>query len=416
MKKIFIALVIVLAVAISACSLQDYLPDSMLIDNTSNETTLQLLNDSFEFVDEPVQEEQSELQEESEDLDALNETTDEEEPLQDELVFATITVTEGDIVSLLDLQAEDPDGDIIDFEYSSPFDGDGLWQTNEGDAGKYLTTIKATDGVLSTTERIQIVVLPTNKGPVVNCPEEFEVQEGELIDLPCIIFDKEGDEVTFTVTGFMDELTYQTGYQDAGEHTVIVSASDGQRTTVEEIQLTILPTNRPPQVTVPSKFTVQETQPLTLTLLAMDPDGDTLTMAYPPLFDENGVWQTEKGDAGLYELEVVVSDGVNDVTVPLHIEVENFNVPPELEPIGLVLVDEGDLITLDIEAEDLDGDNLTITISGFMTETTYQTDFDDAGEYWVLVEVADQKHVVEENVSIIINNVNRPPVFKLYQG
>lgn len=403
MKKIFIALGIVLVLALAACSLQEYLPDTMILENETNDTELILFNDSFEFVNET-----DDVQEEVVDE---NDTSTEKEDLTP--VFATVTVTEGEIVSLAELQAKDPDGDTIKYDYADPFNEQGLWQTNEGDAGKYLTTVKASDGVLSTTEQVQIVVLPTNKGPVIDCPDEFEAYEGETIDLPCIIFDREGDDVTFEVSGFMDELTYETNFDDAGDYTVVITASDGSRTTVKEIDLSILEKNRPPVVQPVEEITVQETETVTLDLNVDDPDGDAIEINYPVLFDDEGVWETQKGDAGMYELEAVVSDGGNDVTVPISIVVEKLNVPPTLEPIGLIIVDEGDIIDLDIEAYDEDGDDVTVTISGFMTEEVYQTDYDDAGEYSVLVQVADEKHVVEENVSIIINNVNRPPVFKL---
>ena len=60
---------------------------------------------------------------------------------------------------------------------------------------------------------------------------------------------------------------------------------------------------------------------------------------------------------------------------------------------------------------DVDGDAITVTIEGFMTEETYETSFDDAGEYEVTVTASDGKLEVSETVEITVNDVNRPPVF-----
>jgi len=400
MTKWVFGLLIVLVLLISACSLQEYLPDTMVnVSNTSESGngTVQF-NDTFEFVNTTTNE-----------TDKVTNQTNTSE-LNSSLFLRTITVTEGEIANL-NVHAEDPDGDAIQLSYSQPFNEQGLWQTNEGDAGKYLVTVKASDGILSTIEQVQVIVLPTNKGPVIDCPSSFEVREGDNITLPCLIYDREGDNETFSVSGFMHNLSYETSFGDAGEHKVLITADDGQRKTVKEINLTVLKQNRAPIVEPLPEITVQEGDEVDLSIEAVDPDGDQLQITYPPLFDSNGVWKTEHGDAGIYDLEAVVSDGEANVAVKISIVVEKVNIPPTLEPIDDIQVNEGDTITLDIVANDSDGDNLTTTISGFMTTDTYTTGYDDAGEHWVLVHVSDGKASVEQNVSITVVNVNRPPVF-----
>ena len=165
-----------------------------------------------------------------------------------ELILFHVEVIEGDLVSLVDLFAVDPDGDDVIYEYYYPFNEHGLWQTNEGSAGKYLIDVTASDGLLLTTEQVQVTVLPSNKAPVIDCPSDLAVFEGDLIELPCTIYDKEGDEVSFEVSGFMTDLTYQTTYSDAGEYLVIVTASDGMKSNVKEISLFIGDSNRLPVV------------------------------------------------------------------------------------------------------------------------------------------------------------------------
>jgi prolyl oligopeptidase PreP (S9A serine peptidase family) len=148
-----------------------------------------------------------------------------------------------------------------------------------------------------------------------------------------------------------------------------------------------------------------------LNIDANDPDGDTVSISYPILFDDDGVWETARGDAGNYELEAEVSDGDAVTIVPVRVVVEKLNVAPVIENLEDIEVDEGETITLDVEASDPDGDEIFISYSGFMTSDTYTTNYDDAGEYEVLVSVTDGRFTTEETVQITVNNKNRPPVF-----
>lgn len=384
----------VLVLALSACSVvNQYVPQ--ITNNVTNNSDVIVLNDPFTFTNES---------------DELNESAP-VEPVDKGPVLATVTVTEGEIVSLRDLIAEDPDGDDVEYSYEAPFDEFGLWQTNDGDAGKYLSTITASDGVLTASEQVQVIVVPSNKGPVIKCPSTITVVEGETIDLDCTIFDREGDEVSYEVSGYMDSLTKETGYDDAGEYEVIVTADDGNKVTVKTIEVTVRDKNRAPTFTKVDKIFANEGDAVRLNIEAEDPDGDKIEFTYPVLFDENGVWETEKGDAGDYDLDVIMSDGDNEVAIPVEITIEKVNSAPVFVPIDPIVVDEGDTITLNIEVTDADNDDVTLDISGFMNESTYTTSYDDAGEYEITITADDGKNIVEQVVSVTVNDVNRPPVF-----
>jgi hypothetical protein len=238
--------------------------------------------------------------------------------------------------------------------------------------------------------------------------------EGEFVDLDCTIYDQEGDEVSYKISGFMDDMTYQLSYKDAGVHTVVIEATDGARTNIKVIELTVKDVNRLPEVDKIEPITVEEGQSVELKIDAIDMDGDDLVIVYPFLFDEDGVWLTKKGDAGNYELEGFVSDGKDDVVVPITITVEKLNVAPKIENLAdldNIEVFEGDTIVLDVVASDEDGDDITIKYSGFMTTDTYTTTYDDAGDYTVTVTVSDANHEVSHDIAVKVLNKNRPPVF-----
>jgi hypothetical protein len=145
----------------------------------------------------------------------------------------------------------------------------------------------------------------------------------------------------------------------------------------------------------------------------VDPDGDAVSISIGDPFDNDGFWQTGIGDAGVYDVQVKVTDGVDEVIEFSRVTVEKFNYPPEIYIDDVIEVNEGDLIQLEPEVFDADGDALTITYRGFMDSSTYQTDFGDAGTYVTTIRVTDGKAIVEKEVEIIINKINRPPMFNV---
>lgn len=399
MNKIFLILLLVFVVALSACSQYALTNETPVINN----------NDSFLFTEQ----ENQTTNKSNQTTNTSNQTTNMSEGAVSESMesISTVTVTEGEVVDLSFLTAQDPDGDSIRFTYSDPFNTLGRWSTEDGDQGTYLVQVTASDGTLSTSESVRVVVTPSNKGPVIDCPTSITVKENEELTLSCDIYDEEGDNVSYTVSGFMTGFKKNTTYDDAGEYEVEIVATDGMKETMLTIDVTVENVNRPPVVTAEQSYSVMEGELVDIDLEVTDPDGDAIEIEYPILFSEQGMWETDRGDAGNYELEAEVSDGVDTVAVPIEIIVQQQNAAPELSGLEDIVVQEGETITLNVSASDPDGDEITIEYSGFMDSRTYTTTYDDAGEYMVNITVSDAKHTVHESISVTVENVNRPPFF-----
>ena len=50
------------------------------------------------------------------------------------------------------------------YSFTEPLDRQGKWQTSYGDAGEYIITVTATDGELSTSEKVKLVVKKKEEG------------------------------------------------------------------------------------------------------------------------------------------------------------------------------------------------------------------------------------------------------------
>ncbi|MEM7131403.1 MAG: Ig-like domain-containing protein [Chloroflexota bacterium] len=112
--------------------------------------------------------------------------------------------------------------------------------------------------------------------------------------------------------------------------------------------------------------------------------------------------------------EIEISDAVNQ--------------PPQLIMTQTVSVQEGDLVTVSVDATDIDGDELTITASPLPDDATFsdlqnghgtfswQTDFSDAGTYPILIEVQDGAgNSTSATLDIVVQDVNQPPEWGLIE-
>lgn len=240
--------------------------------------------------------------------------------------------------------------------------------------------------------------------------------EGDLIRLiPPRVDDPDGDAVQLIFgQPFNQDGLWQTSFGDAGNYNVSITATDGRLSTIRTIKITVLPGNRPPQISGLSNIVVQETETVRLTFDVFDPDeNDTVD------YTISG-WMTSReratdfGDAGVYDVTVSVTDGTHVVEESITVIVERRNRPPVLEFQTPVTVTEGELITLNVTATDPDGDDVTITFpQPFNQNGEWQTQRTDAGTYAVTIRASDGQAQVQETITVRVLQFNTPPVIEM---
>lgn len=184
----------------------------------------------------------------------LNESQEDEEMVFDEPEevesndqnLQVIILEEGDLLNFPNLKAEDPDGDVLSFEFSKPLNDDGEWQTEVGDAGNYEVNITVSDGENSVTEKLMVIVESKNKAPAIKVDSKVEVDEGDTVKLEPVVTDPEGEAVQISYSGWMTTNTKETGYDDAGEYEVVITASDGIDEVSETVTVIVNNVNRKP--------------------------------------------------------------------------------------------------------------------------------------------------------------------------
>jgi hypothetical protein len=141
-----------------------------------------------------------------------------------------------------------------------------------------------------------------------------------------------------------------------------------------------------------------------------DPDGDTIKFTYTEPLNEHGEWQTVVGDAGRYEVQVSATDGKSVVEQTVVLVIDASNNAPDII-VADVTAQEGDLITLSVEAIDEEGDAVTLSYDAPFDENgEWQTSYDDAGTYSITVVADDGTLRTQKEVKIVVKDANRSPV------
>ena len=324
-------------------------------------------------------------------------------------ILTTINAVEGDLIRL-NIRAYDPDNDTVTIYYGEPFNEQGLWQTKIGDAGKYLVRIIASDGKTNTTGYVRVIIARANRPPVINCPDKITVKEGEDFNLKCEFYDEDNDELVVTYSGWMTSNHKKIGYDEAGTHEVLVTASDGKHRVTKLVVVEVENVNREPILGV-SDIEAMEGDIVVLNYNVSDPDGDKVQVSFSEPFNDQGVWQTSIGDAGVYTVTVIASDGEAVVERKVNVTIKMRNTPPIIKAPDTVEAYEGETLRLPVEYYDREDKALIVTVSGWMESLTKELGYEDAGTHTVTITVSDGQYTTSKSITIIVHDVNRPPVF-----
>lgn len=358
-------------------------------------------------------------------------------------------VKESQVVDLKEL-VEDPNGDVLTFQFVNPFNQDGEWKTDFNDAGSLTTRITVSDGEFTITDLVEIQVLPTNQPPeiiqVFAGEEEIEIKEDQTLSFFVKTVDHDGDKVSYRweldekVLTESESGKISFSFEDAGEHQLVLYLNDGIKEISREWVINVENVNRKPEVEL-LPITVFEGDKIILDLPDMDLDKDDLTYMFEEPLDDEGVWETSFDDAGIYQLEVVAFDGELKGKGFVEITVIDVDRKPELNLPAEIIVNEDELLNFNIDTYDPDGDKISFSFEGlpegaiFVNETiAWKPTYDEISRkkgiisntlnslrlehfflrekiYPVKISVCGKNLCNFGEVDLVVKNVNRPPTF-----
>ncbi|WMW21265.1 putative Ig domain-containing protein [Methanolobus mangrovi] len=353
------------------------------------------------------------------------------------------------------ISAIDPDGDIVSYSYSSSTLPDSAsldsrtgffsWTPGYDGAGIYEVEFTATANGVPDSETIIITVGGVDRAPELSAIGNKNVDEGSLLSFTISAIDPDGDIVSYSYssstlpdsasldsrTGF---FSWTPGYDDAGIYEVEFTATANGVPDSETIIITVGGVDRAPELSAIGNKNVDEGSLLSFTISAIDPDGDIVSYSYSSstlpdsasLDSRTGFfsWTPGYDGAGIYEVEfTATANGVPDSEI-ININVVDVNREPILMVIGPQSVDENKPLTITPVATDDDDDTLYYSVvdspsgseidesTGIFTWTpTYEQD----GRYLIRFVVSDGQLEDTENVTVTVNDVNRPPVLNIQE-
>jgi uncharacterized protein YkwD/PKD repeat protein len=204
--------------------------------------------------------------------------------------------------------------------------------------------------------------------------------------------------------------------------------SDGSLTDSETVTINVNEQNQAPELTSVGPKTITGGSPLSFTISASDPDGDSLTYSASGLpsganfnpSTRSFSWTPSVTQAGTYQVTFRVSDGSLTDSETVTITVSSLNQAPILSTIGSKSVAEESVLSFTISATDSDSGSLTYSATGLPSGASFNSNTrtfswtpssTQSGSYQVTFRVSDGSLTDSETVTITVSSTNRAPVF-----
>jgi hypothetical protein len=301
------------------------------------------------------------------------------EPTFDNL--ETIYINETDELKL-QIEAIDPDGDIVKYFFSEPLTRrGGSWKTTYDDEGNYTFHISATDGEFEKTVPVNVIVQKKNREPSVSVStEKVLVNEGEEFTVFVDATDPDNDNLDVT----LDFLPYGAEFKngvfvwtpnfnniqnktDSLKNTLVkdndylnrrfnsekkvywitFTANDGEITSKHPVKITVKNKNREPILVdiIPDKVVARINEPVVFQVLAGDDDNDNLEYKWNFGFGDTGIGGTNTIERtfvapGDKKVQVSISDGRDTIIKEWDVTIinENYIIPAQPMNFGKVNV------------------------------------------------------------------------------
>ena len=195
--------------------------------------------------------------------------------------------------------------------------------------------VTATDGKLSSSQKIKLVVDRVNVPPVIAALKDLIVNEGEVVVVEPKVTDPNSDAVSVAISEPLKSGKFMTDHTSAGEYKIIVMATDGELESKETFVLRINDVNMLPQISGVQDVTVKEGETVTLKPVVTDLDEDQIKLSITEPVGNSGVWKTSFTDHGEYMITITADDGKDKVTKKVRVQVLDVNMPPQIVDVSI---------------------------------------------------------------------------------
>ncbi len=369
---------------------------------------------------------------------------------------AVTSVTE-DTAYNYNITASDADGDGLTIAATTlpswltlTDNGDGTatltGTPTNSEVGDHSVVLTVSDGTTTTTQSFTIVVGNVNDAPTFDSTAVTSATEDSAYSYSITTSDVDGDSLTISTTTLPSwlsltdngdgtaTLTGTPTNSEVGNHSVVLTVSDGTTTTTQSFTITVSNTNDAPTFDSTAVTSATEDTAYNYNITASDADGDGLTIAATTL--PSWLTLTDNGDGtatltgtptnsevGNHSVVLTVSDGATTTIQSFTIAVGNVNNAPTFDSTAVTNSTEDTAYSYNITTSDVDGDSLTIaatTLPSWLTLTdnsdgtatlTGTPTNSEVGDHSVVLTVSDGTTTTTQSFTIAVGNVNDAPTF-----
>ena len=248
----------------------------------------------------------------------------------------------------------------------------------------------------------------------------FVIQETDKISLAPNASDPDMDALTnYYSPPLNSNGEWQTTYGYAGIYTTTLTVSDGKLNASKDVTIFVKRKEEPPKIElyVPkdNPVYINESDTVKFMISASDLNKDPLTYQWylDKIKAKDGQefsYRPSYNDSGSHSVVVIVSDGLFNVSHSWDVEVADLDIGRILNSIPGLVVSEGDIARLQLP--DFARYGLPYTISSPVGNSNeWQTTYDDAGVYDVIVHAEGNGFKGDKSVGLTVKDADRPPAF-----
>ena len=326
-------------------------------------------------------------------------------------------------------------GNYLEYLQSPTYKVNGL--------NEYNVTVEALNGSKSKQMSFTFYVEDSNtNAPNITFDKSISIDENEVYVGIITATDNDNNSLTFSLSGTdpssfeidaqSGELNFKTApdYETKSSYSLLLTVSDGTYSDTQALNINIANLNdNAPTFSLSDTINVFENNTSLYDIDANDVDNDTLIYSLGGTDADSFNIDSETGivtfktapdyeTKSSYELSVIVSDGVHEISKALNINVQNVNdIAPIISSANSVNVNENQINVMQVIASDVENDNLTYTLSDFnsslfdINTSGYITfkdindsDYEKSPQYKVNVNVSDGVHTERQLLTIHLNN------------
>ncbi len=316
--------------------------------------------------------------------------------------------------------------------------------------GSTTLNIHVSDGTLSSTAQVVVIVTPVNDPPALSVSTRALTlaEDFATVLIGTSRSDIDNNTLTLTVaestTGVVSVTITDAGVQVAnitdtnGVTTLTLSLSDSELTATAQVVVTVTPVNDPPTLSVSTTaLTLNEDFSTTEVITVSKSDIDSNTLTFTVSESATGVVTVTTTDAGVQVTSINNANGVTTLTLSLSdgdltataqvvVTVTPVNDPPALNVSTTALILNEDFSTTEIitvSRSDIDSNTLTLTVSesatGVVTVTTTDagvqvTSINNAnGVTTLTISLSDGTTSTSTQISVTVTPVNDTPTLSV---